>query len=474
MNHIYFELENHIFIGITKYFFIILLTYITSIKFLDENIKKIKFMDCIWLFIVAILTTYVKFKWNSYIIIISIFTTSLSIILHRNCDKSFLYSMVINIISLSINFGVYIVSLSIVFFPSRKLNFFSTNVSSLFILVIYFIILLRIWKIKRLRDGINFLKMLNENYLQYVSILNLSIIILFIIILISNYSKNITGKNIILFFALAIVIFFEIKKSIEAYYKQKMLIKDLDETKKELEEKKKEVEELEKENLGFNKRSHSLAYKQKSLEFKLNKLLMKSEFADELGLTDEFKNISIQMKENEKLPKLDRTGIIEVDDMLDMMQEECRKNEIDFTLQLKGNIYQMTNNFIDKEDLATLLADHIKDAIIAINHTDNLNKSIMVRLGKIDECFAVYFYDSGVEFPEEIFNELGTGPITAYANEGGTGLGFMNTFDVLRKKNASLIVENLGKPSIDNYTKIIKIIFDNKNKIMFDKTKILW
>ena len=126
------------------------------------------------------------------------------------------------------------------------------------------------------------------------------------------------------------------------------------------------------------------------------------------------------------------------------------------------------NNGVSKERINKNM-----DKKINFAKSDNLNKSIMVRLGKIDDYFAIYFYDSGVEFPEEIFNELGTGPITAYANEGGTGLGFMNTFDVLRKKNASLIVENLGKPSIDNYTKIIKIIFDNKNKIMFDKTKIL-
>ena len=36
----------------------------------------------------------------------------------------------------------------------------------------------------------------------------------------------------------------------------------------------------------------------------------------------------------------------------------------------------MINNLISEEELETLLADHIKDAIIAINHTENINKSI--------------------------------------------------------------------------------------------------
>lgn len=288
------------------------------------------------------------------------------------------------------------------------------------------------------------------------------------IILLNINVYSYMAQDILICFIIYIIIFIAIvKKSIEAYYKQKLLIQDLNETKKELEEKKKEVEELEAENLSFSKKSHSLAHKQKSLEFKINKLLMNSENAEELGLQEELKNIANQLQENSKLPKLDKTGITEIDDMLEVMQEECRLNRIDFNLQLNGNIYHMTNNYVTKEELAILLADHIKDAIIAINHTDNINKSIMVRLGKIDDCFGLYIYDSGVEFSKEIFEKLGKEPITSYANEGGTGMGFMNTFDTLKKHNASLIIESIGKPSKDNYTKVIKIRFDNKREVLF-------
>ena len=84
-------------------------------------------------------------------------------------------------------------------------------------------------------------------------------------------------------------LFFTIKKSIEAYYKQKLLIQDLNETKKELDEKRNEIKELEAENLKISKKAHSLAHKQKSLEFKINKILMNSESAEEIGLEDEYK-----------------------------------------------------------------------------------------------------------------------------------------------------------------------------------------
>ena len=150
--------------------------------------------------------------------------------------------------------------------------------------------------------------------------------------------------------------------------------------------------------------------------------------------------------------------------MLKFMQAECESNNIEFNLQVSGNIYHMVNNFITKEELEILLADHIKDAIIAINHSDNINRSILVKLGKIDEDYGVYIYDSGIEFERETLESLGKKPITTHKNEGGTGMGFMNTFDTLKKCNASLIIHEIGKPSKDNFTKIIMFKFDGKNE----------
>ena len=179
---------------------------------------------------------------------------------------------------------------------------------------------------------------------------------------------------------------------------------------------------------------------------------------------DRVKEIKKDLYKEKSTIKLDKTGIALIDDMLEYMQSECKKNKIDFELQIKGNIHYMTNNLITKEDLETLLADHIKNAIIAIKHTENINRSILVRLGMIDENYAIYIYDSGIEFEKETLENLGKKPSTTHKDEGGTGMGFMNTFDTLRKCKASLIIEEFNKPSKDNYTKVIMIKFDNKNE----------
>ena len=110
------------------------------------------------------------------------------------------------------------------------------------------------------------------------------------------------------------------------------------------------------------------------------------------------------------------------------------------------------------------MADHIKNAIIAINHSKNINKSILVRMGIIDGKYGIYIYDSGIEFEIETLSKLGKVPSTTHADNGGTGMGFMNTFDTLKASKASMFIKEYGKPSKDDFTKVIIIKFDGKNE----------
>ena len=190
---------------------------------------------------------------------------------------------------------------------------------------------------------------------------------------------------------------------------------------------------------------------------------MNNEVADEISLRKQIEDITKDLPDKKNI-KLTKTGIEEVDDMLDYMQSECTQNKIEFQLQVIDSIFYMINHYINKDDLKILLADHIKDAIIAINHSDNINKSILVKIGKIAGVYGVYFYDSGIEFEIDTLVKLENKPITTHKDEGGTGMGFVNTFKKLRKCNASLEIEEIGKPTKDNYTKILKVEFDNKNE----------
>ena len=59
--------------------------------------------------------------------------------------------------------------------------------------------------------------------------------------------------------------FITIQKSLQLYYKQRLLVQDLEETKKELEDKKKEIKQLEQENLNFSKTSQFNSTQTKSI-----------------------------------------------------------------------------------------------------------------------------------------------------------------------------------------------------------------
>lgn len=385
------------------------------------------------------------------------------IILEKSGDVGEDYNISVVAIAICISNVIFFISIAIYAIPSIALKLSNDFIALIFMDIIYGIILYLTMHIKKLNNGLTFLsKKLKSDFFD-VLILNLGAIILFFMEIVKNASYQKRTEFSMKVITLSVIMFLTIQKSFQVYYKQKLLIQELNETKEELKNKTEEVQKLEQENLNFSKKSHSLAHKQKSLEYKLNQLLLTTEISDEKDLKEQIQKVSKELYSKPRI-ELDKTGITQIDDMLNFMQSECIKNNIDFNLQLSGNIYHIINNIITEEELEILLADHIKDAIIAIKHTDNVNKSILVRLGKIEDCYGLYIYDSGIEFEKETLENLGKKPSTTHKDEGGTGMGFMNTFDTLRKCKGSLIINEIGKPSKENYTKVIMIKFNNKNE----------
>ena len=449
-------------VDIIKIFVICISVYYMNFKIINKkafkNIRE-KITIIVICFILAIFCKGVKETIDFlYAIVIMFFSTGC---LYSIKNKSKLvYSIMITMISTTINYIMLAISIFLDFILVFIFNIQNEYVNMIFILTIFANLTILFYKVKRIKKGFSFLQTKLENEYFDILIFDICCLILFSITILSNYGTTVGRKLIMGLIIFIILMFITIQKSLQLYYKQRMLVKDLEETKEELENKKKEVEQLEKENLEFSKVSHSIAHKQKSLEYKLNELSMKNEIADEIDIKDRIKNLNKGIKE-ENILVLDRTGITQIDDMLIFMQSECVKNKIDFQLQLSGNIYTMINHYIDKDELEILLADHIKNAIIAIGYGDNINKSILVRLGKLDGNYGLYIYDSGIEFEIETLLNLGKKPSTTHKDSGGTGMGFMNTFDTLKKNKASFIIEEYGKPIKDNFTKALKFKFDN-------------
>ena len=439
-------------------------TFYTSVKLL--NIKEYWSIKYKIIFTIGSIGISAFSRIINKVTTIDISTIMYIIILSSTLFKfatkcNFGYSICVIAIALSINQISFILASVLEFFIYMICKIRSEYINFIVIILIYLFIIFFILKIKRIKNGVSILKKNKDNNYFNLLILNISVIVLFSSVILSSYTGIINRRLGMSLIIIAIMMFVTIQKSLELYYKQRMLVKDLEETKKELEEKKSEVKELEKENLNFSKISHTIAHRQKSLEHKLEELNMNNEISNEIGARIE--DVTKDLRKETPV-ELSKTGIEVIDDMLSYMQSECIKNKIDFQLQLNGNIYTMTNHYIGKDELEILLADHIKDAIIAIGYADTVNKSILVRLGKINGIYSLYIYDSGIEFEIDTFKELGIKPSTTHKDNGGTGMGFMNTFDTLRKYKASLEIKEIGKPCKDNFTKVLKFKFDNKEE----------
>ena len=375
--------------------------------------------------------------------------------------------MIANLISNSITYIVFGISMLLesIFILCFHLNDKVMNL--IIILIIELIIIQKIVKIKRFKYGISFLQNENNEYLNLIMI-NICAIVIFVYYLFDNYYGNVTKQLSICLILLAFIMFLVIQKTLTLYYKQKLLHQTIEDYKNEISEKDKKIKELSDEKYKISKLNHEFYNRQKALEKKVADYIsnVSVETANELAITEQIADLSKEYSDklqNIKHPdKLPTTEIEEIDDMFKYMQSECEKNNIEFKLQINGNIHHMINQIIPKDKLVTLIGDHLRDAIIAINSSNNSFKSIIAILGKADEFYEFCVFDTGIEFELETLLALGTKPITTHKDTGGTGYGFMTTFETLRETKGSLVIEEKHKMSENDYTKAVRIIFDGK------------
>jgi len=379
--------------------------------------------------------------------------------------------MLIIIVAISISYGVYGISAFIQFFPREMLKFSNDIMNLLMVAIIQGLILYSFFKIKRFKDGFSFLQNKNKNDYIDIFILSISALIVFVCFMIIIYDEALVKYIFIELVLMTIIMIIVARRTLTMYYKQKLLERTVKEYENTIKEKDSEIEKVSSEKFNFMKISHQFYNRQQALELKVKEFLnnsnLKAEMGEELEITNKINDLSKEyseaMQKMEYSPKLQATNIPGVDDIFKYMQSECQKNNIKFNLQINGNINYMVNNIVSQNKLETLIGDHIRDAIIAINSGDNTNRSIIAILGMINDYYEFCVYDSGIEFKIDTLLKLGLEPITTHSNDGGSGIGFVTTFETLEECKASLIIEEKRMNNAD-YTKAVRIRFNNKNK----------
>lgn len=469
--------------GILKMIFInicIYKLYIKTTNYKDNDIGK-SFIILVVSFIEAVSATILIKYTEPLIIIISIYLLH-GVVISKITNSNYKYSIVITFIALTIIYTIYLISVIISGTVLRILyNSIQANNPLILILTILieYEILHYIFKLKRLKNGFSFLQ--NESKVCNIGIVGFS----FIGITVCTYSLlgGFKGRTFNTYLFTGIIIEFSclfiwINSKITSYYKQKLKEKTIEELENEIKEKDNEINKILEENKAIAVINHKYSNRIKALEDFSSKITSKPEVIEKMRIefgedfVDFAKQIKTLSKEyikevQEKVNnenKLEKTGIFGIDSILEYMNTEAIQHNIKLNLKIYGSISYMIENIIEANRLETLLGDHIKDAIIAIDSSENTYRDILVEIGEIKGCYEVCIYDTGIEFEINTLLNLGLKEITTHKLTGGSGIGFMTTFETLKATKASLIIEEKHPISDKDYTKAIRIKFDGKHE----------
>lgn len=449
---------------------------ITNIQSANLN-KMQKFIITIFTIFITVFQCLLSYYTSTFLVLLPlvfIYSSLYAIILKKDIPESIVES----IISLSISciFSLFSILCSSILYASfcTIMNHFNIYYTRQF--YIAFTILmgcLNIWfvliffKIKKLKNGFTFL---NNEYIK-LQILIITIIVVFLY----SFGRSFTKQNLFLtFIGVFIIVLVILKQVFLLYQKQKLQLQTLKDYEKELSDIKEELRITKEEKEKIIKSNHEFYHRQEALKNKLNTLLnnnYSTEMSNELtNITSRINNLSSEYEDKLKSsPKIDTCGIEEIDDMLTYFQNECNNNNIEFICKLDGNINKIINNVITLSQFETLLGDLIRNSIIAINHTSNENRNIMLVFGLKNEVYELDIYDSGVNFEIETLLKLGLEKCSTHLNEGGTGIGFITTFETLQNTKSSLIITEMNS---GNYSKCIGIRFDGNSNYIIDSYRI--
>lgn len=255
---------------------------------------------------------------------------------------------------------------------------------------------------------------------------------------------------------LSIFFFTYLRKQISDRYKDIAQNRTIDNLNNIIKEKDKEISRL----TDIAKLAHKTNHELDILKNKINKLNSKDMKKELNNIENSFRK-GIDKKNSSSL--LQETKVKTIDDTLRYFQDKCKTKDINFTIKINGSVNYMTDNLIDVNKLNTILSDHLKNAIISIENTEEKFKSILLVIGELENNYGIKFYDTGINFKPTTLLSLGTKPITTHKNKGGTGLGMLTTFQVAKECKASIEIEENVKKDYE-YNKIISIIFDDLNE----------
>ncbi len=329
---------------------------------------------------------------------------------------------------------------------------------------------------KRTRNGMPFLRK------QFYSIPGMVISLLLLLISTSLNSADTYNPIYPILYLTLIVLAFLIylywKDKLTKTYLDKLNMKNIESLNAELLEKQQYIEALEQDNRQLAKIIHKDNKLIPAMEYAVQTYIKESspaakdsergmELLEELSrLSKDRKGmVNSQSRRGEKLPSCEVTSI---DNLLQYIQQKAADAGITFHVTLDCNGRDFLKNTADEASLNTLLADLLENAIIATKY--NNGKYILLNIGMLSRHYCLHVFDCGIPFTKEVLASLGQEQITTHADDSGSGIGLMQTYEILKQQSASLLIDEF-EPDSGLYTKKISVVFNKQSQYTLYTTR---
>ena len=462
------------FVLIANYALICLPSFYMSVYIFckSQNIK-LRVSQYIYIIISGILftTLFVLLRLNStsfsYFLYYLIVPVLLSLLTRDS--KQFFKSLIIGSVSISLVFvldfaSVFIQSTVFWLLGSVKLSVFNFFFNQL-MMIIFCILFMNI---KRFKRGFQFFQT-DENLGLG---LTLSVFVMFLKCI--KLRENSESDYTFIVFIIGSItagfgLFFWIRRSITAHQRKRMQLKSKEHYQEVLKERDKEIEKQRQSNEYLAKVVHRDNHLMDSLNTAIDAYYNTD---DNVEKSDLFREIQTMIKERGEL--IDReqretkflpsTGSLLIDSTINDLYIKAAAHGIDFDMAASAPVSEIIGKYISQTDLQTLLSDHIKDAVIAVEARGEGSGKILLDLSMQNDNYCITIYDNGVAFEIDTLSKLGRERVTTHADSGGSGIGFMTTFETLNKAYASLIITEFD--STMPFTKSVAFRFDGESSFI--------
>jgi len=368
------------------------------------------------------------------------------------------------VISMGISYGFFLVSALIVI-PLIVISPLSINTFVLFLsLIIQFMFIFFLFKIKRLKNGIPFLK---KRRASAIGLVISGAILVIVALIINDFIDDETlGLSLVIGVALGIAgLILWWRRGLTRLYREKIKESNAREYEAIIAKKDELIQKIQKDNDRMAKIIHRdnklLPAMYKAVRANVNNNQESVRVLEQL-MTERAGLIVQSQREANALPS---TKDFLIDGIMNLMSAKAAEKEIQFDLIVKTEIKKLTETLISPLKLETLVADLIENAIIATSHSNF--KKILVTIGIIEGFYELNIQDSGIPFEADTLHKLGLERASSHLDDGGSGIGYMTVFEILSEAKASLIITKYeSEPR--GFSKSVRVRFDNKSEFIVE------